>query len=230
MSRLGVITGLRAEAACLQRALRAARVPCAIRVTGGRSEAARRAAQALLSGGVTGMLSFGYAGGLEAGLRPGTILVADTVVLPDGQRVPADAAWVESVEKAAVRLRIAVRRGAIAGSEHAVTTVAEKRWLRERARALAVDMESHAVARAAKPRVPFLAVRVVLDASDRAVPEAAAKALRPDGGVALAALVGALLRQPGQIPALLALARDSGVARPALRRAAAVVAAADVLG
>jgi adenosylhomocysteine nucleosidase len=230
VSRLGVITGLRSEAACLQGALRAKRVPCAIRITGGRSDAARRGTQALLNGGVTGMLSFGYAGGLEPGLRPGVVLIGEAIVLPDGQRLPADAAWIESIERAARQLGVATRRGAIAGSEHAVTTVAEKRWLHERSRALAVDMESHAVARAAKPRVPFIAVRVILDAHDRAVPEAAAKALRPDGRVALAGLVGGLVLRPAQIPGLLALARDSAAAKPALRRAAAVVAAAGLLG
>ncbi|MBX6321798.1 MAG: hypothetical protein IRY94_08225, partial [Rhodospirillaceae bacterium] len=200
MSRLGVITGLRAEAACLQRALRGKRIPCSIRVTGGRTDAAGRATQALLNAGVTGMLSFGYAGGLDPSLRPGAVLIADAIVLPDGQRLPTDAAWAAGAAEAAERLGVPVRRGAIVGCGHAVTTVAEKRWLAERARAQAVDMESHVMARLAKPRVPFIAVRVVLDSHDRAVPEAAAGALRPDGRVATAALLAALLRRPNQIP------------------------------
>lgn len=229
MTRLGAVTGLRSEAACLRRALRAARIASGVRASGGRSEAARRAAGALLNAGATAMLSFGYAGGLDPALGPGTIVIGEAVVLADGRRLAADAAWAEAVAAAAARLGVALRHGAVAGCDHAVTAVAEKCWLRERTRALAVDMESHAVALAAKPRVPFLVVRVVLDPAGRAVPDAAASALRPDGRVAVGALLGALMRRPGELPGLLALGRDAAAARPALRRAAALVAAAGVL-
>jgi hopanoid-associated phosphorylase len=228
--RLGAVTGLSFEAKRLRRALRGAPISCAIRTTGGRSEAAQRAAHALLNAGATALLSFGFAAGLDPTLRPGAIVLCDVVVLPDGRRLPVDAAWADAVTQAAARLRVTVQRGAIVGSDHAVTTVAEKRWLHERTRALALDMESHAVAEVAKPRVPFLALRVVIDPAERAVPEAAAAALGAGGRVATGALVLWLLRRPAEIPGLVALARDAAAARPALGRAAALVAAAGVLG
>jgi hypothetical protein len=80
-------------------------------------------------------------------------------------------------------------------------------------------MESHHLARAAlTARRPFAALRAVSDPVDRALPPLAADALGPDGRPRTGAVLAGLARRPGQLPALLAAARDSAAALAALRR------------
>lgn len=222
MSRVGAVTGLAYEAACLRRAFGS--TPIAIELTGGRPERVGAAVDRLLAGGATAVLSFGMAGGLDPALAPGRIVIAEGIVLPDGRTWPTDREWVSILRRAAVSAGAAC--GLIAGVDTPVTTPAEKQALHRRSAALAVDMESHAVAVAAEGRAAVAVIRVIVDPASRAVPPAAVAGLREDGGIAVTALLGSLLRRPGQVCGMIALARDAAAARPALRRAAALAAAA----
>jgi hypothetical protein len=111
--------------------------------------------------------------------------------------------------------------GAVAGSDRILATAGDKRALLEASGAAAVDMESHAVAAVATAAgIPFLVLRAIADPADQVVPQVAREALRPDGAIRIRATFGGLLRQPGQLIALLRLARQSTVALAALRRGA----------
>jgi adenosylhomocysteine nucleosidase len=86
---------------------------------------------------------------------------------------------------------------------------------------LAVDLESHAVAEfASGAGMPFVVIRAIADPQDRALPQAALEALRPDGHVRARGILGGVIRQPGQLLALFRLGRDSAAALATLRRAA----------
>jgi hypothetical protein len=78
-------------------------------------------------------------------------------------------------------------------------------------------MESRAVARTG---LPFAILRVVVDPAERAIPSSVLAALTPNGRLNPLVLIGGLLRRPGEIGALRALARDNTAARASLRRAA----------
>ncbi len=83
--------------------------------------------------------------------------------------------------------------------------------------AVAADMESGAVAQvAAWHRLPFAVLRAVCDPAGRDLPPAALTALDASGRIKAAALVASLLRHPGQIAGLVALAREADRARRAL--------------
>ena len=160
------------------------------------------------------MLSIGVAGGLAPDLRPGSVCVADAVILPSGERVAADARWT-----AAIASVLGVPPRTLAGSDAPVATVAAKSELRQRTGAHLVDMESHIVARvASRHAVPFAVLRVVTDAADRALPHAAAVGMRPDGRVDLAAILRSLARNPGQLPDLIRAGLDARAAFAALLR------------
>ena len=80
-------------------------------------------------------------------------------------------------------------------------------------------MESHvAAAFAARHGLPFGAIRIVSDGADHVLPPAAGTAMRPDGSIDVFGVVRSLARDPGQIPALIATARDAAVAFRALGR------------
>ena len=101
----------------------------------------------------------------------------------------------------------------------------EKRALGEKYAALAADMETLAVAEVCRSRqTPFLAVRVVNDAADDALPRDVEKLLAQRGAARLGAAVGSILKR---------FERDGPVAARAARRggvgpAGAVPGRADV--
>ncbi len=164
--------------------------------------------------GATALMSFGVAGGLADAVAPGTWVIADMVVSAS-TRWPADAAW----SAALARLLPGALRGAVAGADVVVATSAAKRALRATSGACAVDMESHIVAAVATAHaMPFAVFRVIADPVARALAPAAAKGMRADGTIDQLAVLGALLRAPAQLPALMHNARDAQSARHALSR------------
>ena len=73
------------------------------------------------------------------------------------------------------------------------------------------------------PRLGSSATAAVSDPAHRPLPPAALVALDPAGRVRLGAVLASLLRHPGQIPDLIALARAAGRAGATLRQAARAV-------
>lgn len=211
---IGIVTGMRAEAACLPsgRGFR-------IAVSGGNPARARVGAERLIAEGVAGLASFGLAGGLDPSLRPGQLVLAEAVVLPEGDHVLTDIAWCGRWEAAASAVGIAVERGLVVGSDRLLAEPAAKWSLFETTGALAVDMESHVVAGLAREMaVPLAVLRVVADPWNRPIPRAARAALDPEGRVRVRSVLGRLFHQPADLPAIIRLAFDSRAAFGTLRR------------
>ena len=200
-----VAVGLKSEAALLPPGLR-------VVISGG--DPARLAA--LWPADATAVLSFGIAGGLAPGVARGEVILA-SAVWEEGDALPVHAPWL-----AALAARIPARIGLLAASASLLDSPAAKSALHARSGALAVDMESGAAARFARARnLPFAALRAVADGPAEALPRAAAVGLNPDGSPAPGRVLAALLRRPGELPALLRLARASAAAHEALRKALA---------
>jgi hopanoid-associated phosphorylase len=161
------------------------------------------------------IVSFGVAGGLAAGLAPGTCVLARAVATRD-MRWVCDEAWTRAMCE---RLPGATL-GDIAGSDDMLAAATGKRALHAATHALAIDTESHiAAAIAAAHRLPFAALRVVVDPAGRGLPPAALVALRPGGAVDHAGVLRSLARRPSQLPLLMRTALDARTAQRALRRA-----------
>jgi hypothetical protein len=142
---------------------------------------------------------------------------------PEGRSIPTDPLWRQELQSLLEAGGLRSTGGGLAGSERVVAAVSDKQALLATTGACAVDMESHAVATIASDAgIPFLVVRAIADPADRVIPQAALEALRPDGQVRVAAVLGGVIRQPSQLIALLRLARESAVALTNLRRAAAL--------
>ncbi len=109
----------------------------------------------------------------------------------------------------------------MAGSATIVATADAKHALGLETSAVAVDMESHAVGRAAEEGgVPFLVVRVVADPVSRAIPEWLLGSIGEDGGTRYGAVLSGLVGHPWDLPALIGLAGNNKKAMAALRRVA----------
>jgi len=217
VSPLGLITGMKSEAALLYAAAQDGSDPVCpmIAVTGGDPLRAETAAREFATAGAAGLISFGIAGGLDPALEPGDLILAEGVRLPDEDVISTQASWRTAFAAAAA----GTADGMIYGSDLAVSRTDDKARLFTDYGVRAVDMESHGVARAAREAgLPFLIVRAIADPADRTIPPAALAGLGPDGAQRPFAVMLAMLRNPAQVPALIQLARD---AKTAMRRLAA---------
>jgi hypothetical protein len=123
--RLGVVTALQTEADCL-RHLPEGRGPL-IHVSGGSALRARAGAEGLREKGVVGLISFGLAIGLAPVLRPGDVVVADSVVLPSGRSIATEPAWRAALLQHLGGSGLKVRVARIAGSDELPASAIAKR-------------------------------------------------------------------------------------------------------
>ena len=169
--------------------------------------------------GARGVISIGIAGALSPKLRSGDVIVADAI-FAQGKRLTADGEWSARLVE---RLPGAVL-GPIAGADKLVMTAAEKARLFEATGAYTVDMESHIAAEIAQREgLPFAGLRVVADAATSGLPPCASDALTPEGKVSLPVVLVSVLKQPGQIPQALRMARETKAAFAALLRCRALL-------
>jgi len=202
-----VAVGMRSEAALLPPGVRA--------VVGGGDPARLRRMLEAAAEGATAVLSFGIAGGLDTALKSGALVVATRVRAPGGAW-PADLAWSAALVRAS-----GARFGVVAGANAVVSAPDAKRSLRLMTDAIAVDLESAvAGAFAASRGLPFAVLRAVADTADEVLPRAAAVGLSPAGRPAPGRVAIALLRRPGELPALVQVAKRSRTALDALAKAA----------
>ena len=221
MTRLGVVVGLAAEAEIAARAepLASESAPL-LAVSGADSARAAESAGRLIAAGAQALLSFGIAGALSPALRPGRLLLPSRVILPDGGSLETDPRWRDGLTAGLEGAGLEAEAGPLLGSAKAVTTPQAKAALFERHGALAVDMESHAVAAAAQATgLPFLVLRSVADPAERALPGWAMTATGADGRVKLGTAITALCRRPWQVPAAIRLGAETRRALGALGRA-----------
>lgn len=207
---LGVLAGLQSEA----RWLSPVGERRSVALSAARQAIAEAASARLIAEGATHLLSFGLAGGLDPALPPGTLLLPDVLVLPDGTEQPVDAGWHAVLLHRFRDLQPVIGRHL--GADLAVAHTGEKAALFLRTKALAVDMESHILTQAAAGR-PFAILRVVCDAADDVLPPAALAGVKPDGSTDLPRILASILRHPGQIPALGRLARAAKAADRVLK-------------
>ena len=193
-------------------------------ISGMGSDAAAQAALALVAAGARALLSFGLAGALDPALQPGALLLPRAVTDGTGTLHATCDSW---------RERLAARQGAQADTDPLIvdgpllslaqplTTAVSKSQARARTGAVAVDMESFAIARIALAQgVKFAAARVVVDTAADSLPRSILQATDPRGQVNYARLVSGLIRSPPDCFALLRLARRYRVALRSLRRLA----------
>ena len=227
MSRLGIVTGMLTEAACLGAAateFSAVERPLVF-CAGASAKRALEGARELAKSDVVGLVSFGIAGGLDPTVAVGDLVIADAVVGPDGRRFATAPSWCQAVQSV-LGDTLPVRTGPLAGADSLVATPADKARLFQATQAIAVDMESHAVATAAEEvGLPLLILRVVADPAHRAIPQSARGGLAPDGGMRPFAVIRKLMVRPWETPAVWMLAQDNRAAHESLRRVAALALA-----
>ena len=223
--RTAFITALAAEARTLRPAFASGADPAAanavhIAVAGIGAAAAGKAAVVAMQGGADALVSWGFAGGLAPRLSCGTLVVAERIVCANGRVFATDDEW-----RAALFGCISARQIACCAPLLSVSAVladaACKAQQFQNSGAVAVDMESAAVAQVARDwHVPFVAVRAVVDTASDRLPRSIADAIDGAGKLRWGRLCTALARAPRDVPSLLGLGSRYRIARRALRTAA----------
>ncbi|MCP5525911.1 MAG: hypothetical protein H7A47_03785 [Verrucomicrobiales bacterium] len=154
------------------------------------------------------VISSGFAGGLNPGLRSGALLHA-------GFSAPETEARLQRLGSQAARFLM---------SDRIVNSVAEKQALWHQEGADAVEMESGAIQEACRAAgVPCAVLRVVSDPADVPLPLDFNQLLTPDCRIDGRKLAVSLLRSPGKIPELLRFQRQVRFAAERLASALAML-------
>ena len=172
-----------------------------------------------MAAGCSGLISFGVAGGLVPGLKPGTCIIGSSVIV-DGEERPTDARWSQRLR----RIIPGTVSGPLLGVHEPIAFAGDKAALHRKTGALAVDMESHVVARAAaRHGVPLAAIRVVIDPVERTIPRSALAGARPDGTIDPLAVMRSLMRYPRDFIGLMRMSLDARAARATLVQGSALL-------
>ena len=142
------------------------------------------------------VLTCGFAGGLDPTLASGEVIfsTADTLLRAKLSAADAKSARFNCASRIAV-------------------TVAEKAELRRATGADAVEMESEVIQQiCAKRGIPCATVRVISDTANENLPLDFNQLSKPDMSLDYGKLIGAIVKAPKKVPALLRLQRNCGVA------------------
>jgi len=168
---------------------------------------ARHAVNVLVERGARGLVSWGCAGGLALGLRAGDLCLPSTVLDARGEAFAAPAAW-RSRAQEALASDFTVRTGPLLTVDHLVASTEEKGTLARTHGAIAVDMETAAIAAGAREhRLPFLAIRAIADPFEVPLPQALMRATGEVGSVGLPRLFGLALLHPAEFAGIVRIAR-----------------------
>jgi adenosylhomocysteine nucleosidase len=153
---------------------------------------AARATQALIDGHQpVWIISAGFSGALQAEMRLGDIVVGNSIADLAGGELAID---LKMPPDPARGLHV----GRLLTVERMIRTVEEKQTLGEKHQAIAVDMESFAVAQVCRrAKVRFLAVRVISDDLSADLPAELLSVVGSSGTVRLGAVAGALFKRLG---------------------------------
>ncbi len=218
-----VIAALAVELACLGTPRPGAEhAPVRRALSGPGAARARAAATTAIRGGASGLVSWGLAGGLDPALVPGTVIVPKRIVTTAREPALADAEWHAGLV-ALLGAAFPLHCGDLASVDEVLVTPRSKARIAAELDAVAVDMESFAIATAAaEAGLPVVVVRVVADALGDALPADVEKWI-DDRGRRRIAPVFSTLTAPAQWPVLLRLAARYRTASRRLRALAEIL-------
>ena len=191
------------------------------------TEAVRRAFDSIP--GAELVIGTGVVGALSSGLKPGDLVLSDRIMAIDGeaqiaeQVIAVSDSHLRAVGRSLANAGIAYSTGAILTSHRVLASGAEKRRAKESTGAVAVDMETAAIAAEAAARgLPFVSIRAVLDEVDDEV--VGAEMADADGNVRPLAATSYLLRNPATMLKLPKMIRNLSLATAAIADALTAIA------
>jgi hopanoid-associated phosphorylase len=178
---------------------------------------AEAASERLVAEGATRLISWGCAAALDSSLKPGDLVLADKLMDAGQNEIIIDAGWHGEVKTGLAKFA-AVHAGCLIESKSLVSSGRDKKQLRALTGAVALDMESIAIAKVARQHgLPFLAIRAIADPVDMDLPLAINHSLNDQGDVVLGRLLRFLVTHPAELPGLITLGLHFNAARKTLK-------------
>jgi len=180
---------------------------------------AANAARLLIAKGADRLISWGCAAALSADLRPGHLVIAEQVFF-DQQTYDTDKRWSHKL-RSRLSENLAVSSGHLQTEMRIVAASSDKRSIHKANNAIALDMESGAIAKvASQTNLPCLVLRAIADPVNMDLPQAVVHALNDQGQVDLGKLLRYLWCHPWEIPALIELGWHFHAAQKTLKTTA----------
>ena len=160
--------------------------------------AAQRAARGLADAGAKALAVFGVAGALDGRLRNGTLFCPERIVDDSGHDYVVDSGWrIHLLQQLTTTTQSLYAQGSLLSVHAPLLTSTAKISAHHHHAALAVDMESAAVAAVARERgLPFMCVRAIVDEVNDTVPVALHDGVDAWGRPRPFGLIAALCRHP----------------------------------
>jgi adenosylhomocysteine nucleosidase len=178
---------------------------------------ARTASELLIAQGATRLISWGCAAALSETLKPGDLVLADTLVDAEGAPISIAPEW-HDYAKNLLSTTLKVHTGSLVESLSIVATSQDKKQLRSQTGAIALDMESIAIAKVAlQHQLPFLAIRTIADPVSMDLPKAISHSLNNEGDVVLSKLLLFIVGHPAELPGLIKLGLHFNKAKNTLK-------------
>ncbi|NDV25515.1 phosphorylase [Desulfovibrio sp. JC010] len=156
------------------------------------------------------IMSIGVSGGLAADLHAGSLVAASSI----GSDLTEFEAWSGKKKDVEICTELIpgwaeLQSGKLITARRPLLTTRDKSAMHKSSKALAVDMESIAVAQAAKQAgIPFGCIRAISDDSKRSIPEESLIGVDESGKTKLGPILKAIAKRPGLIFELVPVGRD----------------------
>ena len=177
---------------------------------------ASSAAQMLINKGVLQLISWGCAAGLSVETKPGDLIIAAQAI-DEHQQFDSDKDMNARLKRI-LPANLTIHEGKLFSSANLISLSHEKQRIHQRSLAIALDMESTAIANtAAHANLPFMIIRSIADPVNMNLPNAVIQALNENGQVDLPKLLGYLLWHPWEVTALIKLGLHFQAAQKTLK-------------
>lgn len=188
--------------------------------SGAGADNARAASELLLTHGAVRLISWGCAAALSESLKPGDLVLADTLIDAEGLQIAVHDGWL-GLTKNLIQTRLKTHTGSLVESLTIVAAARDKKHLHAQTGAIALDMESAAIGTVAwQNNLPFLAIRTVADPVHMNLPKAINHSLNDEGDIVLAKLLAFIALHPTELPGLIKLGLHFSAAKSTLRSVA----------
>ncbi len=178
---------------------------------------AHHASCKLLDRGVRGLVSWGSAGALTDTLKAGDLILPERILGATGDRYQTDTRWRDRLADALMQ-ELSLSGGDLLEGLRPITHPDDKKALYSATAAVAVDMESAAIAAVARHAdVPFMAIRAVADTAAMTLPRCISHSVDTRGRLSMPKLLSHAVFRPDEWRELKQLGTAFKAADQALR-------------
>ncbi len=214
MKKLGIIAAIPAEAKCLQSKKIKFSEPFEIEkniflcVSGVGYQSSLHATKKLIELNVDGLISWGIAGGICKSIHSGDLILAKAVTNQEKSYKTSNK-WCRKIENYFHNSLCKILSGDIVSTKKICATSIEKTKLFKETGALAIDMESFAMAEIAETNnLDFIIIRAIADDANLNLPEAVIENIDNFGRLKIVKFIISCLLRPTQINKIILLAKN----------------------